>query len=497
MGCKITISDLKNVKNLEFELPSEGVWLLTGVNGAGKSTLLACIQRLWDPIAFPRFFKPSLQSSTVDSFKGASITYEIDSETVIYEYKEERWVPHPKRLSKLLAESPYADGIYLAADPDRIQPRQEDLRPHRIKKAPPKLIKYANQILDTDRFNNLYWVNATRGKSQALLIEKTVGGKKTYFSERNFSLGELCVLKLLRSVLDQKVGSLVLIDEVELALHPSAQVRLLEALKEISKEKRNLVLVVSHSVTLIKSIERERILFLEGMEGKVALKKGCYPSYVLGHVALTEESLNDSVICVEDDHSHFLLEAILDRFKTSRQTVSDRMASLSINRIGGAAQVVKMIEVCNRILHDSTKRVGVLDKDVEEVLSDTDTAGHARRYIQENQKNFKFLPVTPEVGLVQWFSRDADVSNKVGTALGISSLQVTIDKNAIDNSLSLSGKPLRDSCKRIVKSFFSNLQKRSGKELPIICREIYFLYVKNMSKDEWEDAEKLSQELLF
>lgn len=190
MSCEIKIRNLKNVKSLDFEIPEKGVWIVTGLNGAGKSSLLTTILRIWDPYAFQKNFKVSkISDGKVDSFKGATIAYTIDGETVTYQYQEERWTPTPRKNSKLFEKLPYKSTIYMAADPDRIQPRQEDLTTRRIKLADPLLIKYANEIFETERFESLRRVNVTRGQSEALLLESpSHGSKKSYYSEKNFSL---------------------------------------------------------------------------------------------------------------------------------------------------------------------------------------------------------------------------------------------------------------------------------------------------------------------
>lgn len=175
---------------MDFEIPEKGVWIVTGLNGAGKSSLLTTILRIWDPYAFQKNFKVSkISDGKVDSFKGATIAYTIDGETVTYQYQEERWTPTPRKNLKLFEKLPYKSTIYMAADPDRIQPRQEDLTTRRIKLADPLLIKYANEIFETERFESLRRVNVTRGQSEALLLESpSHGSKKSYYSEKNFSL---------------------------------------------------------------------------------------------------------------------------------------------------------------------------------------------------------------------------------------------------------------------------------------------------------------------
>lgn len=100
MATKLTIKNLKNIKQLEFIIPEPGAYLLTGSNGAGKTTLLTCLSRLRNRNAFQRGFRSSFHKY-LDSHRGASVKYEIDGQTVTYTYVEERWAPLPRSHSGL------------------------------------------------------------------------------------------------------------------------------------------------------------------------------------------------------------------------------------------------------------------------------------------------------------------------------------------------------------------------------------------------------------
>ena len=54
-----------------------------------------------------------------------------------------------------------------------------------------------------------------------------------------------------------------MIDEIEIALHPKAQINLLRKLKDIAAQKNLTIIFSTHSSTLIKSSDRSKILYLE------------------------------------------------------------------------------------------------------------------------------------------------------------------------------------------------------------------------------------------
>jgi predicted ATP-dependent endonuclease of OLD family len=55
----------------------------------------------------------------------------------------------------------------------------------------------------------------------------------------------------------------VLIDELELALHPFSQIALYELLDTLSRNNRLTIIVSTHSVSLIRAVKQSRLLLLE------------------------------------------------------------------------------------------------------------------------------------------------------------------------------------------------------------------------------------------
>lgn len=226
MASALEISNLRNIARLRFEIPDPGVWLLTAGNGTGKTTLLACLRRIGQPNAFPIHFPSSLRSERLDNHAEGSVTYEIGGETVEYAYRGERWTPRPRSNSHLFGELGYPAVIYVGATADRITPRPEDFDTNNIRAANPSIIQAANSIFDTTKFSKLRTINLTRGAGNDAFVLALGAQPHSYHSEKHFSLGELCVLKLLRLLREIQDDSMIIIDELEMALHPRAQVSL-------------------------------------------------------------------------------------------------------------------------------------------------------------------------------------------------------------------------------------------------------------------------------
>lgn len=410
MAVKIIIENLRHVRRLEFSIPNTGVWLLTGANGTGKTSLLACMRRIGYSNAFPTHFPASQKSDRLDSFEGSSVKYEVNGAAVTYRYRGERWVPLPKANSGLLRQAGFPSVRYIAADATRIEPRKDDFQPRRVRPAHADIIDAANRIFDTDKFSRLKTINLRTGTgSDAFLLElPPVHGSNArhYISEKNLSLGELCILKLLRLLRDCPRGSLVLIDELELALHPMAQVALLRYLGEIAGDKALTIIVSTHSATLIKQANASRLLLLQhDGAGNVICQDKCFPSLVLGALAYREETAADVIVYVEDEAAKVLVEQFTFRFMQRIYQNNQLAPSLQVIPVGGMTNVLRFFVRQRPLLPAITRSYVMLDADAEESLG----AARAEDIIRIRDAEgaaISYLPVTPEVGLATFLCAD-------------------------------------------------------------------------------------------
>lgn len=457
MAKSVIIRKLKGIGELVFQIPDPGVHLLAGSNGSGKTTLLACLRRLRHPNAFQQHFLSSLESKRLDSFEEAEVTYTLNDRSVVYAYAGERWVPRPRRASDLVKSFGYPDVLYVGATASRITPRPEDFKTARLKSASSAIIQAANAIFETTRFSDLKTINLTTGnKNQAfvLLEKRQAQSRNSYFSEKNFSLGELCVLKLLRELDTCHNGTLVLIDELELALHPRAQVGLMRHLECLAKEKALTVIVSTHSVTLLKNTSRNKITFLEKREnGVIAVIKSCFPAYALGSISMSEERIPDTVIYVEDESARIVTEKLLQHCISKRYESSLASApTIRVVPIGDYNNVVRFKDKNRAVLPDQVKQWILLDKDVEQEiiqLMDASSNNLMRDAFHRNSASIRYLPFTPEVALISYLSTkrieaQSFLRNKyINQQINLASALVTTKQT--------NGKPLRSECKTLLR----------------------------------------------
>jgi ABC-type lipoprotein export system ATPase subunit len=457
---------LKGVVSLDFQIPDPGVHFLAGSNGSGKTTLLACLRRLCHPNSFQLHFLSSLQSNRLDTFNGAEVTYTFNAESVTYAYAGERWVPRPRRSSNLVQKFGYTDVLYVGATASRITPRPEDFSTAKLRSASSTIIEAVNSIFETNRFSDLRTINLTTGnKNQAfVLVDRRPGQSRvSYFSEKNFSLGELCVLKLLRELNQCQNGTLVLIDELELALHPRAQIGLVRHLEQLSKEKALTVIVSTHSVTLLKSAERNKITFLEKREnGETVVLKRCFPAYALGGISISEERSPDAVIYVEDEAARAVTEMLLRLCVSDRYTSHTAFPTISVLPVGDFNNVVRFRDKNHAVLPGHVKQWILLDKDVEaEIVAIMDASSNnlMRDAFHRNSTHIRYLPFTPEVGLMKHLSeRRSEVlvalrQKCLNHQMQLPPSMVTIKQTA--------GPALRQECKQLLRQVIERIRSET------------------------------------
>jgi ABC-type lipoprotein export system ATPase subunit len=462
----IEICNLRNIRKLRFDIPDRGVWLLTAANGAGKTSLLGCIRRIGQPNAFPVHFPSSLRSARLDNHAEGSVTYEIGADKVEYAYRGERWTPRPRRNSNLLDQLGYPSVVYVGANADRITPRPEDFNTRNVRPASRTIIDGANEIFETDKFSQLKTINLTRGAGNAAFVLALGGNPVMYHSEKHFSLGELCVLKLLRVIGEVENNSLIIVDELEMALHPRAQVSLLKYIDSEATKKRLTVIFSTHSVSLIKTIDRRKIIYLDRNEtGEIRSVVGCYPTYALGNIASDEETLPDAMLYVEDLYARDMLHAFFELFADDQYADPTLRPTAKIVPVGGFNEVVAFLDRNRAVLPARVVQKAVLDEDVSTEILQVLRANRVHAQLAKFQRvedDILYLPFTPEVGLMNEISANLQTFEQaLRTRFGDNQLRIREVVNGYDAALG--GGPLRKSAKQASDALLTYLEQQTQK----------------------------------
>lgn len=494
MPTKIEICGLRNIKKLDFVVPDRGVWLLTAGNGAGKTTLLACLRRIGHPNAFQLHFPSSLHSDRLDNHSKGSVTYDVNGERVEYAYRGERWTPRPRSKANLFQKLGYSSVTYIGATAERITPRPEDFDTRHIRQANRFVMEAANQIFETNKFANLRTINLTRGTGNDAFVLALGGNPASYHSEKHFSLGELCVLKLLRLITQVSNNSMIIVDELEMALHPRAQVRLLNYLEQQAAIKSLTIIFSTHSVTLLKSADRKKIIYLDRQSnGEVQSVVGCYPTYAIGNIAADEETLPDCVLYVEDVFARDMVHAFFDKSANDKfQEPTDR-PSTKVIPIGGFREVVEFLGRNKSVLPKYVKQMAVLDEDVlsENIATwklKNDYANLGK--FSKLDSSVKFLPFTPEVGLMAHIAENLnEFELALRTKFGDNQIRIGDISRVFDRSQASAA--LRATSKKCVFELIRYLSERTQNSDEMVRDKLCELFAQASWNSHRSDFMKL------
>jgi energy-coupling factor transporter ATP-binding protein EcfA2 len=421
--------------------------------------------------AFPVHF-PSSSDTKTDSHDDAEITFQINGEEVTYAFRGERWTPRPRKNSHLLDSFGYPRVIYIGANAERITPRPEECTSQRVTTVEQKIIQASNRIFETDKFDDLREVSVARGRSNKAFLLRTLNKKTSqYHSEKQFSLGELCILKLIKELMACPNNSLVLIDELEMALHPRAQIKLLEYLEEVSKDRNLTVIFSTHSVSLLKAINQKQIIFLERDSENNITPIQCYPAYAIGNIALGKDPMHDVLFYVEDDCAKKILSELCKLTLENTFPSAASRPTFKVVPIGGFKEVVKFLSQSSA-LTAGTKAYAILDDDVrkETIVSwHNNNNYNMLKLFQDHENQIAYLPWTPEVAIALFLkvSGEASLREYYGCA------NIFINQSLFTNWETLpDGKEKRDKAKAIFKEVSLEITQATASQLSTVETDI-------------------------
>lgn len=412
----IKLNELKGIKELQFVVPEQNnVYLITGPNGCGKTSLLVALSRMRNPNAFAEGYRVT----GYDKYENSKITYDYNGTAISYTKNDQRWSVTPKKEAKnIQAAFPYKVVSFLTTNGKRLYETPEQLLKVRRteRAAEPTIISAMNTILGTTKFNELKYVQVKSMKGRQvnlhrenkLYILKNSRGDK--YSELSFSLGERLLLNALAFIESVTDNSLLLIDEIELALHPIAQVRFYQYLQEIVNSKKLTVIISTHSSSLVK-VAKHRFYLEPQSDGTIEVLCDCAPSYILKDISAEDDNKPDVLFLVEDVMARRYLNYIICKYDTYEKF----KLHYKIIYVGGYDNVVKMVSQLGTIQPFDKRRIQALpDKDAEDTLAllkakteQTDSEKRKIELFTRESQHISYLDITPELGIWEQLNLDA------------------------------------------------------------------------------------------
>jgi len=152
----------------------------------------------------------------------------------------------------------------------------------------------------------------------------------TYCSSFNLGSGEDIIINLLYQLQQCPEGSLIVIEEIELGLHPEALISLARHLQEITKKKKLQVIVSTHSTYFIDSVPREARILIQRAEHEHSVTYGPTTRFAMG--LMSGRATPELFLYCEDHFAALLIEQALS---------SDLRRRTSILPVGSNSEIAK------------------------------------------------------------------------------------------------------------------------------------------------------------
>lgn len=356
MKINIKISNIQHIKSLDFEidLSLNRIHCIVGKNGSGKTTLVRSIQNIKSADTFKKTASPYIFTDT------SKISYKFDEEIHDYTFNRKFQQIDSKSIisnaikKNIVVELPIPHGVRfnherkLSNIDDEIRSKisiEDYVTPY-------DLVGFLKQIYNTDRFDNIKEITIRNEKFYIILKED-----KFYIREDYFSSGEYFVIHLYKLII--KKCKLIVIDELDISLDSSAQVRLIKELRQYCNEFSVNLLFTTHSLALIKTLEESELFYMENNDGIAEIKNVSYnhiKSVLFGFTGW------DRYILTEDD----MLQSYIDY--AIKKSNTPLFYTYKVIYIAGSSNVVDLLErnKSEHFFSTSNNVLAVLDADVSD-----------------------------------------------------------------------------------------------------------------------------------
>ena len=287
--------------SIEFRYP---IVAISGENGTGKSTILACAACAYhgNNNFIPSGVEPNRPYYTFgDFFIFSSLDPAPKNPQVIWHYsgdgypsehiaiRKSKWSNYDRR--------PIRPVQFVGIS--RSLPARERmvLRFHFAKSRTLRGRKYSDDEREKiGRILGQRYSTAARAVSGSYSLH--IAQSKISYSGFNMGAGEDSVFELVEIMYSLPDGALLVIEEIETGLHPSAQVRLMDEMHELAFSKHFQVILTTHSFDILKCVPDQGSIFLKRLSTGITPIYEVSPTYAFSLMSIT--SIPELTIYVED-----------------------------------------------------------------------------------------------------------------------------------------------------------------------------------------------------
>lgn len=194
-----------------------------------------------------------------------------------------------------------------------------------------------------------------------------IGGAYNY-SSFNTASGEDVLVNLLRQILHMPDYSLILIDELEVGLHPKIQRRLMDVIYIISQTQHKQFIITSHSYAVIDSVPESSRIFIQNNANDFVAKAGLTTYETL--TRMDSEAFPVAMIYVEDEESKLIVDNAIADINATNPGFARLIKSVIVGSANDTYKYFKTRQMLNSVETLFPKAACVLDGDMRLIKKD-------------------------------------------------------------------------------------------------------------------------------
>lgn len=215
------------------------------------------------------------------------------------------------------------------------------------------------------------------------------------YSSFNTASGEDVLVNLLGQILHMPDYSLILIDELEVGLHPKIQRRLMDVIYIISQKQHKQFIITSHSYAVMDSVPESSRIFIQNNGGNYVAKVGLTTYETL--TRMDSEAFPVAMIYVEDEESKLIVDNAIAEINTNNPGFARLVKPVVVGSANETYKYFKTRQALSSVETLFSKPACILDGDMKlKQLQNGDIA-----YPPEPNLFFHFSNDAPEKMLVK------------------------------------------------------------------------------------------------
>lgn len=415
-------SGLRGIKNLtiDFDYP---ITAICGQNGSGKTTMLALASLAYHPpsghhcrnakkkrgkdrshYTFSDFF---YKGPSDPDISGVAISWNFSDNNILKIQKGiKKWMRYERR--------PERPVHYLGVSRCIPAIEQNVLRVHFKSKSKNPTVPLSSAYLKRlGKIMGRTYAEVSESSSESYRLRECNSGSR--YSGFNMGSGEDILAELLLQLQEIPDGSLIVIEEIEIGLHPRALTLLAQQLQEIALEKKLQIIVSTHSAEFIDALPRAARLLIQRESDAHNVLKSPTTKYAMSAIGAKNES--ELVVYCEDEMAEAIIKQSVDGNQRKR---------IKIVPVGSDSQLAS--QAASHLVSGNRQLILIVwDGDVnsEKCKSFLDKAQQEKTYLkQQDMKRINWIALPGGLAPEEWIletlaSTKGDGSKHLGSELRI------------------------------------------------------------------------------